>query len=214
MNDNDGKNSYPNLLIPPTTSTVGDALSCLYTATTEGQGLGRDAASEPSAVHPDVAADSCDGTGIEAQRFDRSTIHIPEAVPSLTNERLEQALISGTPLESRMTNEAAAALEFLAHGRRSVLDKFTGRDSITHPTPSIVVGGVEPHEQWDPFIPIEDARMLLALHQSYLSWMHNAVHMPTFRREFEENLLRRECDKSWVALYYALLSVSFVLTSP
>ncbi|KAH8721713.1 hypothetical protein BGZ61DRAFT_515962 [Ilyonectria robusta] len=35
--------------------------------------------------------------------------------------------------------------------------------------------------------------------------MHNVVHMPTFKQEFESNLTQSTCDRSWIALYYAIL---------
>ncbi|RSL55030.1 hypothetical protein CEP51_014611 [Fusarium floridanum] len=127
-------------------------------------------------------------------------------IPEITNETLMQILTSAHTADSRLTNEAAAALEFLAHGRRNVLNRFSGRESIAQSTPRFSTGGHEHEEQWDPFFAPEDARMLLALHQAHLTWMHNVVHLPTFRQELDSNLMRMECDCSWLALYYALLS--------
>ncbi|KAF4946804.1 hypothetical protein FSARC_14114 [Fusarium sarcochroum] len=124
-----------------------------------------------------------------------------DAFPSITHQSLEQLLGSlSTPTltpETRMTNEAAAALEFLAHGRRNVLNRFVGRESAP------ADGSVD---KWDAVLPVDDAHALLALHQTHLTWMHNVVHMPTFRREFDENVPHKECDRTWIALYYALLS--------
>lgn len=130
------------------------------------------------------------------------------AIPEITNETLMQILTSTHTADSRLTNEAAAALEFLAHGRRNVLNRFSGRESIAQSTPRFSTSRHELEEQWDPFFAPEDARMLLALHQAHLTWMHNVVHLPTFRQELDNNLMRMECDCSWLALYYALLSVS------
>ena len=131
-----------------------------------------------------------------------------QALPDISNQTLMQFLASIPQSGSRLTNEAAAVLEFLAHGRRNVLDRFAGKESVGHqttPSPVVVDGQVE---HWDTFLPIEDARMLLVLHQAHLTWMHNVLHLPTFLQEFEENILCSDCDKSWIALYYALLSVS------
>lgn len=50
------------------------------------------------------------------------------ALPEVTSQELMQLLTSMPTSEGRITNEAAAALEFLAHGRRNVLNRFVGRD--------------------------------------------------------------------------------------
>lgn len=123
-----------------------------------------------------------------------------------------EALPGSTPgqaSDSRLTNEAAAALQFLAHGRRNVLNRLAGRqDSFVRaaPSPSFGAGRSEYRAPWDIFVPVEDARILLAFHEAHLAWMHQAVHLPTFRQEFEESILQEDCDKSWISLYYAILS--------
>ncbi|RSL92359.1 hypothetical protein CEP52_013847 [Fusarium oligoseptatum] len=151
-------------------------------------------------VEPVVAPAAAPPTNAEPSRaFDN-------VIPEITNETLMQILTSAHTADSRLTNEAAAALEFLAHGRRNVLNRFSGRESIAQSTPRFSTSGHENEEQWDPFFAPEDARMLLALHQAHLTWMHNVVHLPTFRQELDSNLMRMECDCSWLALYYALLS--------
>ncbi|KAH7174123.1 uncharacterized protein B0J16DRAFT_387948 [Fusarium flagelliforme] len=122
-----------------------------------------------------------------------------EAVPQINDQILEQLLASLSSPESRLTNEAAATLEFLTHGRRNVLNQFIGRETVPITPVSTV-------QSWDIFFSIEDARRILQLHETHLVWMHNVVHMPTFLNEFEDNVLKPECEKSWVALYYALLS--------
>lgn len=132
-----------------------------------------------------------------------------DSLPQIHDEILEQLLALTSSPESRLTNEAAAMLEFLTHGRRNILNQFIGRETA-HTTP------VTPHSSsvqcWDVFLSIENARTVLGLHQTHLTWMHNVVHMPTFLAEFEENLTRMDCDKSWLALYYALLSVWLLFT--
>lgn len=111
--------------------------------------------------------------------------------------------------DSRLTSDRAAALEFLTHGRRNVINQFAGRhDTAESPSSLNSWSKCNVEEPWDLFFTEQNSRTLLALHQSYLSWMHCAVHMPIFRHEFEENLVRRECNRSWLALYYAILSVS------
>lgn len=126
--------------------------------------------------------------------------NVQDVVPQINDQILEQLLASLSSSESRLTNEAAATLEFLTHGRRNILNQFTGRETVPV-TPASTVQG------WDIFFSIQDARKILELHEMHLVWMHNVVHMPTFLSEFEENVLTADCEKSWVALYYALLSV-------
>ncbi|KAJ3538103.1 hypothetical protein NM208_g6046 [Fusarium decemcellulare] len=124
-------------------------------------------------------------------------------LPQIDDRIIEQLLASISSPESRLTNEAAATLEFLTHGRRNILNRFIGRDMV--PATAATAQTTLNHK-WDTFFPVEDARAILDLHQRHLAWMHNVVHMPTFIAEFEENVLRVDCDKSWIALYYALLS--------
>ncbi|KAI1073163.1 hypothetical protein LB507_010763 [Fusarium sp. FIESC RH6] len=125
--------------------------------------------------------------------------NVQDFVPQINDQILEQLLASLSSPESRLTDEAAATLEFLTHGRRNVLNQFIGRETVPVTPPSTVQG-------WDIFFSIQDARAILKLHEMHLVWMHNVVHMPTFLSEFEENVLTADCEKSWVALYYALLS--------
>ncbi|KAF5650662.1 transcriptional regulatory [Fusarium sp. NRRL 25303] len=122
-----------------------------------------------------------------------------ESLPHIDERMIEQLLASLSTPDTRLTNEAAAMLEFLTHGRRNILNQFTGRESIS-------TSMTQPVQKWDTFLPVEDARSLLVLHEKHLTWMHNTVHMPTFLREFDENILKFECDGNWIALYYALLS--------
>ena len=49
--------------------------------------------------------------------------------------------------------------------------------------------------------------MLLVVHQDRIAWMHNVVHMPSFLQTFDENLASGYCEKSWLALYYAMILV-------
>ncbi|KAF5547632.1 hypothetical protein FNAPI_8463 [Fusarium napiforme] len=122
-----------------------------------------------------------------------------DPLPQIDERMIEQLLASLSTPDTRLTNEAAAMLEFLTHGRRNILNQFIGRESMS-------TSITQPVQKWDTFLPVEDARSLLVLHEKHLTWMHNTVHMPTFLREFDENILKIECDRNWIALYYALLS--------
>ncbi|KAF5263096.1 hypothetical protein FOXYS1_6151 [Fusarium oxysporum] len=124
---------------------------------------------------------------------------INDSLPQIDERMIEHLLASLSTPDTRLTNEAAAMLEFLTHGRRNILDQFIGRESIS-------TSMTQPVQKWNIFLPVEDARSLLAIHEKHLAWMHNTVHMPTFLREFDENILKIACDSNWIALYYALLS--------
>ncbi|KAF5722722.1 hypothetical protein FMUND_2599 [Fusarium mundagurra] len=120
-------------------------------------------------------------------------------LPQVDERMIEQLLASLSTPDTRLTNEAAAMLEFLTHGRRNILNQFIGTKSIS----TTIMPAVQ---KWDTFLPVQDARSLLVRHEKHLTWMHNTVHMPTFLREFDENIYKIECDRNWIALYYALLS--------
>ncbi|KAF5679858.1 transcriptional regulatory [Fusarium denticulatum] len=122
-----------------------------------------------------------------------------DSLPQVDERMIEQLLASLSTPDTRLTNDAAAMLEFLTHGRRNILNKFIGRESIS-------TSVTQPVQKWDTFLPVEQARSLLVLHEKHLAWMHNTVHIPTFIREFDENVFKIECDRNWIALYYALLS--------
>uniref|UniRef100_A0A0D2YDY2 Zn(2)-C6 fungal-type domain-containing protein n=1 Tax=Fusarium oxysporum (strain Fo5176) TaxID=660025 RepID=A0A0D2YDY2_FUSOF len=124
---------------------------------------------------------------------------INDSLPQIDERMIEHLLASLSTPDTRVTNEAAAMLEFLTHGRRNILNQFIGRESIS-------TSMTQPVQKWNTFLPVEDARSLLAIHEKHLTWMHNTVHMPTFLREFDENILKIACDSNWIALYYALLS--------
>ncbi|EMT71926.1 Putative transcriptional regulatory protein C11D3.07c [Fusarium odoratissimum] len=124
---------------------------------------------------------------------------INDSLPQIDERMIEHLLTSLSTPDTRLTNEAAAMLEFLTHGRRNILNQFIGRESI-------YTSMTQPVQKWNTFLPVEDARSLLAIHEKHLTWMHNTVHMPTFLREFDENILKIACDSNWIALYYALLS--------
>ncbi|KAF5592376.1 hypothetical protein FPCIR_5697 [Fusarium pseudocircinatum] len=122
-----------------------------------------------------------------------------DSLPPIDERMIEQLLASLSTPDTRLTNEAAAMLEFLTHGRRNILNQFIGREAIS-------IAMTQPVQKWDTFLRVEDARLLLVFHEKNLTWMHNTVHMPTFLREFDENVRMIECDRNWIALYYAILA--------
>lgn len=107
----------------------------------------------------------------------------------------------------QLSSEATVMLEFLPMGRQSILNR-AGRTSVDHDTRGGDCASLKVPGLWDLAVPLETARRLLAFHEENLAWMHNAVHMPTFGREFESALIAGSpCDKQWQALYYAILCV-------
>lgn len=116
--------------------------------------------------------------------------------------------VTGQSPASRLTDKAASALEYLAHGRRNVLRRFLGRGfSGESAFPTSTAPSSASDAPFHLFFAVDVSRLLLATHQTYLAWMHMVVHLPTFRQQFEINAMRGSCDKSWAALYYAILSV-------
>ncbi|BDD61656.1 hypothetical protein MAP00_006694 [Monascus purpureus] len=108
----------------------------------------------------------------------------------------------------QLSSEATVMLEFLLLGRQSILNR-AGRTSVDHDTRGGDCASLKVPGLWDLAVPLETARRLLAFHEENLARMHNAVHMPTFRQEFESALIAGSpCDQQWQTLYYAILCVS------
>ncbi|KAK1485029.1 hypothetical protein CCUS01_15362 [Colletotrichum cuscutae] len=119
------------------------------------------------------------------------------------------------------STEATATLEFLTHGRRSLLKlaEAPPRPSTTRVSTSpgsfsctTTATGIEfgtSDVSWDTILSPDEARRLLVYHEVRLAWMHNVVHMPTFLNEFEDSLKEEPRDRTWVALYHALLCTTF-----
>lgn len=110
--------------------------------------------------------------------------------PSLAYTRdVTHGPMSSTPHQSPLTpasvsqsrvphiqNDAVVTLEFLSHGRQSILR--IGDVAPSKPyyatTPA---QRVEESFSWDPLITIEQAHLMLAFHQERLAWMHNGKHI-------------------------------------
>lgn len=116
------------------------------------------------------------------------------------------------------TNETVVTLEFLTHGRNNILSLHNASNQTTDPvdSPDVVDLFSEGSAtnvaapSWDTVLSAQEARLLLDYHQKTIAWMHNVVHMPTFKQEFESNLTQSTCDRSWIALYYAILCVGTI----
>ncbi|KAK1533136.1 hypothetical protein CPAR01_09844 [Colletotrichum paranaense] len=141
--------------------------------------------------------------------------------PSHSPQRVTPAFSIQESTLNVPSTEATATLEFLTHGRRSLL-KLTEappRPSTTRVSTSpgslsctTTATGIEfgtSNVSWDTILSPDEARRLLAYHEVRLAWMHNVVHMPTFLNEFEDSLKEEPRDRTWVALYHALLCTTF-----
>ena len=140
----------------------------------------------------------------------------------------QSSKVSGYPITSRSSvldvpgTETTVTLEFLTYGRRNLLNLGGSPSTSVLPKPNVLASsgnasrssaaGFEHQSQvapWDTILSVDDARRLISYHESRLAWMHNVVHMPTFRDELESILVEAPSDGTWLALYYALLCVSF-----
>ena len=128
------------------------------------------------------------------------------------NAAAPEIAVTGRPILPQLQNETVVTLEFLAHGRQSILNGGNiGRSESPesplshHPTVGTLPDGRPP---WEATMSTEDVRYLLSYHRDHLAWMHNVLHMPTFERELESSLSHNEWNKNWLALLYAVLCVS------
>jgi hypothetical protein len=116
---------------------------------------------------------------------------------------------------SRLTNDKAASLEFLAYGRRGTLNHLGGLEGSSsysgtrdQDIQELTGARYHPLVEWDPIFPLKEARALLHMHGKHIAWMHNVVHMPSFIGQFDINAASGVCEQPWLALYYAILTAS------
>ncbi|GAM34098.1 C6 transcription factor [Talaromyces pinophilus] len=102
-----------------------------------------------------------------------------------------------------VAQDAALSLEYLALGRQYVNGNRTTANATGGPTTI------------DFVVPMEQARVLIAYHGDNLAWMHNILHMPTFREQCEYFFQNgKPIDRFWLPLYYTTLSMTIHLTRP
>ncbi|KAL3493328.1 hypothetical protein BJX62DRAFT_223981 [Aspergillus germanicus] len=116
-----------------------------------------------------------------------------------------------------VTEDAAVMLEFLALSRRRILEVAQVE---RQPQPSEIRGGVgvgveERSEPLVVFTP-NQVRSMMRYHQDYIAWIHNAVHLPTFREQCERFFADPAGDQwgLWLGLYYAMLAVTLYHMDP
>ncbi|CAH0002540.1 unnamed protein product [Clonostachys byssicola] len=147
----------------------------------------------------------------------QSTLACSDSVATLHGSRQpdEKSMSVAAVPSSRLTNDKAASLEFLAYGRQGTLNHLGGLEGSSSYSGSrgqdiqeIIGARYHPLVEWDPIYPIEEARALLIIHRKHIAWMHNVVHMPSFIEQFDINAASGLCEQPWLALYYAILTAS------
>ncbi|KAH7121584.1 hypothetical protein EDB81DRAFT_814113 [Dactylonectria macrodidyma] len=167
---------------------------------------------------------SASGDRIQSRGEDqRSEQLTPSAHPGHTsheslsgaNEGKDGIFISPSVPVDIPTNETVVTLEFLTHGRQNILSLHKGlNDQGSSPVNVLGLSNESAPSPfttcaWDTVLSKQEARLLIDFHQEKLAWMHNVIHMPSFKQELESNLTNASCDSSWVALYYAVLCTTF-----
>jgi len=98
-------------------------------------------------------------------------------------------------------------LEFLALGRQRILQ-------VAQVEQQSQLGAAQDYDDDTSnsacgllFTPSQ-VRSMMHYHQESIAWIHNVVHMPTFREQCEKLFANpTECQGLWLGLYYAMLAV-------
>ncbi|GAA5988352.1 hypothetical protein JCM10908_002178 [Rhodotorula pacifica] len=125
--------------------------------------------------------------------------------------------------------EAAVTLEFLALGRdtkethfsraeivRPTEERSSAGDSIGETAETIMADAPSPSRQQQQVAPLPDdesSRAFLEHSLEHVLWQHGCVHSTTFRQQCEEFYAWGDerfvkVNQAWLALYYAMLTVS------
>ena len=102
-----------------------------------------------------------------------------------------------------VAGDAAVTLEFLALGRQRVLQSVPDGELMG----SEALLSIFPNS-FNPILSEDQVRALMIYHEANVAWIHNVVHLPTFRDECDAYFSKGVIPSDfWVALYYAMLSV-------
>ncbi|KAL2832317.1 putative C6 transcription factor [Aspergillus pseudoustus] len=150
-------------------------------------------------------------SGPEAIPEDQPRVTVPASTPATSN-----APSSNGPARSRhkivdnVTEDAAVMLEFLALGRQRILQVA----QIEQQSPLGAALDDMGNASGLLFTPSQ-VRSMMHYHQESIAWIHNVVHMPTFREQCEKSFANpSECQGLWLGLYYAMLAVTLYHMSP
>lgn len=102
-----------------------------------------------------------------------------------------------------VSQDAAVTLEFLAFSRQQILDAA----DFNHPKQQNKDGDVS--KSINLIFTAAQVEKLMTYHEDYIAWIHNVVHMPTFREQCKDmfELPRTPNRDAWLSLYYSMLSV-------
>ena len=127
----------------------------------------------------------------------------PPLLTSSNSPRRHPSEIPPARLVDGVANNFAITLEFLTLSRQRVLRLADDEGS----SPSAAVP-VTSRLEFDPLISEDQALAIVDYHHRHLKWMHNVVHLPTFRLQVEGVFQGQPpVDRCWPALYYSVLSV-------
>lgn len=102
-----------------------------------------------------------------------------------------------------VSQDAAIMLEFLALSRQQIL-------SAAHlDQPEQKIGNAYSSQVVDLVFTAAQVDNLMAYHEEHIAWIHNVVHMPTFRKQCMKSFeaTKTSTREAWLPLYYAMLSV-------
>lgn len=125
----------------------------------------------------------------------------PLTVESLSHGGSPEASKSNHP-SAAVPDDAPVTLENLALGRQRILN-----------TTNEAVDSTWLPAEVDMLVSWNQARVLLDYHSRNLAWIPNILHMPTFVDECEAAFTQYIFgSRAWIALFYAFLCVSAVLS--
>ncbi|KAL2816736.1 putative C6 transcription factor [Aspergillus granulosus] len=109
-----------------------------------------------------------------------------------------------------VTEDAAVMLEFLALSRQRIIQVA----QVEQQSQLTGAHGNARKESEPLFTPIQ-VRSMMRYHQESIAWIHNVVHLPTFREQCEHFFANPiESQGLWLSLYYAMLAVTLYHMDP
>lgn len=129
------------------------------------------------------------------------------SIPGSVSEQGLSPCLSSTSesgLVKGVAPNTAVTLEFLALGRQHVMR--LGHDLAPESRTPLPI---HPTNIADPIVTPAQAVWLVEYHERNISWMHNILHMATFREQCDRFLESgTPVSPLWLPLYYTVLSVS------
>lgn len=160
------------------------------TSTATNNDSGDALANSPAPVRSSTVLSSSQTTPVTSNRAHAAIPHSPIA-------RQRQK-----PVEN-VTEDAAVMLEFLALNRQCVLQiAQIGQPQLSGRNSNAVTN-------FDLLFTPNQVRAMMLYHQESISWIHNVVHLPTFREQCEQSFADpTQLERLWISLYYSMLAVN------